>query len=61
MMSEDDCTMSEDDCVVCGHWPEKDRWALRETLDTLPMFEEVCDACLMAFWALIVGPGPTQH
>ena len=34
-----------DDCVVCGKWPERDRWALREMLDTLPMDEPVCDEC----------------
>jgi hypothetical protein len=26
-----------DDCIICGKWPEKDRWALREMLDTLPL------------------------
>jgi hypothetical protein len=60
MMFEDDC-VPEDDCAICGHWPARDRWALREMLDTLPMVDEVCDACLVAWWALIVGPRPTQH
>jgi hypothetical protein len=23
-----------DDCIICGKWPEADRWALREMLDT---------------------------
>jgi hypothetical protein len=23
---------SEGDCIICGKWPEKDRWALREML-----------------------------
>jgi hypothetical protein len=42
-------TMS-DDCIVCGKWPERERWALREMLDTLPMDDEpICDECLMAF------------
>ena len=28
--------MSEDDCIICSKWPERDRWALQEMLDTLP-------------------------
>jgi hypothetical protein len=60
MMSEDDC-VPEDDCAICGHWPARDRWALRAMLDTLPMVDEVCDACLVAFWKCVAGPGPTQH
>jgi hypothetical protein len=51
----------EDDCVVCGKWPEKDRWALREMLDSLPMFEQVCDACLMAWWALATSGRHRSH
>jgi hypothetical protein len=44
-----------DHCVICCKWPERDRWALREMLDTLPLQEEpICDACLMA-WARNVG------
>ena len=29
-----------DDCIICGKWPEADRWALREMLDTLPLNDE---------------------
>ena len=39
--------VSEDDCVVCGHWPAADRRSMRLLIDTLPMREEVCDRCLM--------------
>jgi hypothetical protein len=42
--------VSEDDCVVCSHWPAKDRWALRETLNTIPLTDDVCDECNMAFF-----------
>jgi hypothetical protein len=42
---------SEDDCIICGKWPEKDRWALREMTDSLRLQEEtVCDECLLSFW-----------
>ena len=54
-----------DDCIVCGKWPEQDRWALREMNDTLPMDEDpICDKCLMAFWKnCMVGPDnpPDDH
>jgi hypothetical protein len=29
-----------DNCIICGKWPEADRWALREMLDTLPLNDE---------------------
>ena len=46
---------SEDDCIICGKWPEKDRWALREMIDSLPLHEEpICDECLRNFWRRIV-------
>ena len=32
--------VSEDDCVVCGHWPAADRRSMRLLIDTLPMREE---------------------
>ena len=59
--------MSED-CIICGKWPERDRWALREMIDALPLQEDnIGDECLMAFWKnRVVGesrklPEPTQH
>jgi hypothetical protein len=46
----------EDDCIICGKWPERDRWALRAMTEWLPLqeIESVCEACLMA-WARNVG------
>ena len=40
------------ECIICASWPERDRWALREMIDRLPLKEidHVCDECLMAFW-----------
>jgi len=45
-----------DDCIICGKWPEKDRWALREMIDSLPLqeIERVCDECLASFWNGVV-------
>ena len=37
-------------CVVCSHWPEADRLALREMLNTMPLHDEVCVECQEAFW-----------
>jgi hypothetical protein len=34
----------------CGNWPERDRWALREMLDTLPLHEPTSIECEVAFW-----------
>ena len=53
----------EDQCVICGHWPERDREAMRRlTISSLPVREPVCDKC----WeALAVNCGwiklPTEH
>jgi hypothetical protein len=58
-MSEQDDCVAEDDCSVCGKWPEKDRWALREMTNSLRLDEEVCDACLTAFFSGLIAPGPT--
>jgi hypothetical protein len=54
--------MSEDDCIICSKWPERDRWALREMLDALPLDDEpVCDECLMVFWKnCVAGPEPSS-
>ena len=40
------------ECAVCSPWPEADRSALRETINTLPphLQDAVCDKCQMAFW-----------
>ncbi len=58
-------TMS-DDCVICGKWPAKDRWALREMTTSLPLDEEpICDKCLESFWRSLphtnVPPKPTSN
>ncbi len=39
-----------DECVICGNWPEPDRWVRREMIDELPLEDNVCDECLKAFW-----------
>jgi hypothetical protein len=50
-------SLSEDDCIICGKWPEKDRWALREMIDGLPLDDgPICDECLIAFWRAVAGP-----
>jgi hypothetical protein len=42
------------DCVVCGKWPERDRCALREMIESLPLQETegVCDEWV---WSSKVG------
>jgi hypothetical protein len=56
-----------DDCAICGKWLEKDRWALREMIDSLPLqaIERVCDECLEGFWNGIVEQpepdSPSKH
>jgi hypothetical protein len=48
-----------DDCVICGKWPEADRWALRETIDKLPLGEDkICDECLISFLKQAGEPEP---
>jgi hypothetical protein len=37
-----------DDCIICGNWPERDRWALREMIDRLPLDEDSCIPCRLA-------------
>jgi hypothetical protein len=58
---------TEGDCVICGKWPEKDRWALPEMIDSLPLqeIERICDKCLESFWRGLphahVPPKQTSH
>jgi hypothetical protein len=41
--------ISEERCIFSGRWPEKDRWALRDTIEILPLEDDrVCDACFSA-------------
>jgi hypothetical protein len=54
---------SEDECVVCGEWPEADREYLRWFVDSVPVrdVEQICDACLLAFWENWAGrPDPDE-
>jgi hypothetical protein len=58
--------MPEDDCIICGKWPERDRWALREMIRSLPLDDEqICDECLRCFWSRIVEQpepdSPSKH
>jgi hypothetical protein len=48
-----DTPISEDNCVVCGRWPWALRPSMRRSIDTLPLqeVEQICDQCLLAFWA----------
>jgi hypothetical protein len=34
-----DALVPADDGIICSKWPEKDRWALREMNDSLPLDE----------------------
>ena len=41
--------ISEERCIFSGRWPEKDRWALRDTIEILPLEDNhVCNACFSA-------------
>ena len=57
-MSED---VSEDECVICGHWPEKDRWAVREMIEVLPLQENTCVKCEAVFFQGSSGPARTTR
>jgi hypothetical protein len=45
--------VSEDDCIVCGNWPKANRSAMRQLIDSLPLQKmgQVCDQCVVTFWA----------
>jgi hypothetical protein len=59
-MSDDN--ISEEDCAVCRDWPAKDRWALRQMINRMPLQEEVCVECQMAFWRSVgLFNEPTKH
>jgi hypothetical protein len=53
--------VNEDDCVVCGQWPEADRSSMRVLIYSLPLqeVEQICDGCIQAFWTnSVAGPEP---
>lgn len=55
---------TENDCVICSKWPEKDRWALRQMTASLPLNDEpICDECLQVFLERLFGPSeaPNSH
>jgi len=53
--------ISEDECILCGHWPEKDRWAMRDAIEILPLEDDgVCDACFATFWQRCAADDPEQ-
>ena len=46
----------EDDCVICGKWPARDRRALRKMIRALPVNEgPICKAFEM-WWLFQVAP-----
>jgi hypothetical protein len=58
--------ISEDNCVVCGEWPEADRAYLRVYHQPANGGSgQVCDACLLAFWDNWLGrpdsDGPDEY
>jgi hypothetical protein len=49
----------EDECILCGHWPEKDRAGLRDEIIILPLEDDdVCDACFATFWQRYAADDP---
>jgi hypothetical protein len=56
---------NEDDCLVCGYWPEADRASMRAMIDSIPLADEVCEKCHKAWWQNCIVPllpkPPTRH
>jgi hypothetical protein len=51
--------VSEEECILCAHWSEKDRWVLRDAIKILPLEDDgVCDACFAAFWQKCAADDP---
>jgi hypothetical protein len=45
------------DCAVCGRWLLGLRPSMRRAIDRLPLdVDQVCDQCLLAFWANCARP-----
>ena len=55
-----DAPIREGDCIICGKWPENNRWALREMTIALPLqkIDQICDPCLSEFWSKFVSSDP---
>ena len=59
--------VGEDDCVICRHWPAADRSSMRGMIARMPLREDVCEGCSMAFWGNCIVPllpkptKPTKH
>jgi hypothetical protein len=65
-VDSDSKPISEDDCVICGKWPARDRRALRKMIRALPVNEgPICKECLGSFWHGLVEPAepepPSKH
>ena len=65
-VDSDSKPISEDDCVICGKWPARDRRALRKMIRALPVNEgPICKECLRSFWHGLVEPAepepPSKH
>jgi hypothetical protein len=55
-------SVDEDDCVECGHLPAADRPAMRLSINTISLSDDVCAECEMAFWRnLGFLAEPTKH
>jgi hypothetical protein len=57
--------VSEEQCVLCSAMRSSERATFRENLNRIPLSDNICNACLIAFWRNIGFPvsddGPTQH
>ena len=51
---------SADQCVVCRPWAAEDRPRMRASLTVVPLREEVCEACLRAWWASLPWGPPAE-
>jgi hypothetical protein len=42
--------VDQESCTLCSHIPPIAREAFRADLDTIPLNELTCEACLVAWW-----------
>jgi len=45
---------SEDECAVCGGWPESLRAVMRSALTQMPLTGKLCEDCLMTWFRNII-------